>query len=93
MSNHHNRNWRARAGAGSTPRALAAAGSPMPSKPLTVPQAAAALGLSEQRIRVLCAQGKLRARKRKLGRDWLVHSPIHRTPGKPGRPWGKVPAG
>lgn len=63
----------------------------MPAKPLTVPQAALALALSEQRIRILCAQGKLRARK--IGRDWLVAYPIRRTPGVPGRPLGKASAG
>jgi excisionase family DNA binding protein len=42
-------------------------------KPLTTTEAAAALGVTPQRIRALIAAGRLRAVK--VGRDWLIRPP------------------
>jgi len=41
---------------------------------LTVTEAAAALGLSEQRIRQLLAMGRI-VGARRLGRDWAIPAP------------------
>ena len=54
---------------------------------LTTVEAAAALGLSESRVRVLCAAGRL---GRKIGRNYLIESAdlarFRRKPRSPGRP-------
>lgn len=51
---------------------------------MTVNDAAARLGLSTARVRALCAQGRIPARK--MGRDWVVYEP-QILPGRPaGRP-------
>ena len=56
--------------------------------PLTVPQAAEILGLSPQRVRALCAQGRIPARK--IGRDWMIDEARVLPGNPPGNPnWKK----
>jgi hypothetical protein len=53
----------------------------------SVPTAAAQLGVSERRLRILCAAGRVQGAQ-KIGRDWLIPSPpvviaaSRRRPGK-----------
>ena len=51
---------------------------------LSVAQVAAELEISERRVQVLCAQGRLRAEK--LGRDWLIQAPLVDPRQSRGRP-------
>jgi len=52
----------------------------------TAQQAAAKLGISARRVRVLCAEGKLHANK--FGKSWLIPAAAldQYEPGKVGRP-------
>jgi excisionase family DNA binding protein len=55
---------------------------------LTIADAARELGITTRRVRMLCATGRLKARK--LGRDWLIlpadlDAARHRPTGRP--PW------
>lgn len=55
---------------------------------LTVPQVAKRLGLSTARVRALCSQGRIMARK--MGRDWIIEE-ARILPGRPaGRPRKKI---
>jgi hypothetical protein len=55
---------------------------------LTIPVAAVLLDISPRRLRVLCAAGRVQGAK-KLGRDWLIPSPVQVVPGSRIRP-GKI---
>ena len=58
----------------------------------SVVQAATALAMSPQRVRVLLANGRLQGYQVTTtgGRVvWRVHLSLHRRPGKPGRPRSK----
>jgi excisionase family DNA binding protein len=56
---------------------------------ITAPEAARRLGVSERRVRQLCALGQLPARK--VARDWVIHpTDVERfaelEPGRAGKP-------
>jgi hypothetical protein len=55
---------------------------------ITVPLAAAELGVCVQRVRVLCRQGRVQGAQ-KVGRDWLIPIPIVVMPGSKQCP-GKI---
>ena len=50
---------------------------------MNVAQAAAALGVSVQRIRKLLLAGRIVGAE-KVGRDWVIPTPVRVTPGKRG---------
>ena len=52
---------------------------------IRAPVAAEQLNVSPDRMRHLCAEGKI-VGARKIGRDWLIPTPIQRIPGRNGRP-------
>ena len=52
---------------------------------VTVSQAAEELGISAARVRALCGEGRI-VGARKIGRDWLIPTPIKRIPVRRGRP-------
>jgi len=49
----------------------------------TVAEAAAELGVSERRVRVLCAEGRI-VGARRIGRDWVIPRPIRVVPAAKG---------
>jgi excisionase family DNA binding protein len=51
---------------------------------LTVTQAAAKLGISARRVRVLCEQGRIKAEK-VSARLWLINEPVKIQPPKQGK--------
>jgi excisionase family DNA binding protein len=57
-------------------------------KLISVPTAASVLGVSERRLRILCAQGRVQGAT-KVGRDWLIPKPIVVAPAARVRP-GKI---
>lgn len=50
---------------------------------VTVAEAAHELGVSERRVRVLCAEGRI-VGARRVGRDWVIPRPIRVLPGERG---------
>ena len=52
---------------------------------ITVADTAKELGVSETRVRWLCAQGRI-VGVVKLGRDWQIPTPVERIYGRNGRP-------
>jgi len=52
---------------------------------LNASQAAAELGVSRMRMVQLCRLGRI-AGARKVGKVWVIPTPVTRIPGRPGRP-------
>ena len=52
-------------------------------KNVTVEEAARRLGLSVRRVRRLCAEGRVEGATR-LGRDWIIPTPVQVSPGSRG---------
>jgi hypothetical protein len=55
---------------------------------ISLPTAASMLSVSERRLRVLCAAGRVQGAT-KIGRDWLIPSPVVVRPAERRRP-GKI---